>query len=75
MAFEYLEKYQNLTTEEIYDKAMDLAKSLNYRAAMSAMQREAKNWGIETLRDDLCLFLEKKDKIDEGNLIMLLTDF
>lgn len=75
MAFEYLEKYQNLTTEEIYGKAMFLAKSLNYRAAMSAMQREAKNWGIETLRDDLCLFLEKKDKIDEGNLIMLLTDF
>ena len=75
MAFEYLQKYQKLTTEEIYDKAMNLAKSLNYKAAMSAMRREAKNWGINTLRDDLCLFLEKKDKIEEGNLVMLLTDF
>lgn len=74
MAFEYLQKYQNFTAEEIYDKALQLARNLKYETAVGTIQREAQFWGKEAVKEDLMEFLQKGEKISEYNLIMMLTD-
>ena len=73
MEKELYQKFQKLTTQEIYDKAIQLATELNYKAGLSSIKRNAKYWGKEAIRDDLILFLTKREKLDEGNLIMHLT--
>ena len=73
MAQDYSQKFQKLTTQEIYNKAIHLAMELNYKAAIETMEQEANFYSKEAIRDDLILFLTKREKLDEGNLIMHLT--
>ncbi len=71
---ELYQEYQKLTTEEIYDKALQLAAKLNYQVGISSIERNCKNWGKETIRNDLCRFLAAGNKMSEYNLIMFLND-
>lgn len=71
---ELYQKYQKLTTEEIYDRALQLAKNLKYKTAVGTIQREAQFWSKEAIKEDLMEFLQKGEKISEYNLIMMLTD-
>ena len=74
-AEELSQKYlKELTTEEIYEKALQLARNLRYETAVETIKREAQFWSKEAIKEDLIEFLQKGEKISEYNLIMMLTD-
>ena len=74
-AEELSQKYlKELTTEEIYEKALQLARNLKYKTAVETIKREAQFWSKEAIKEDLIEFLQEGEKISEYNLIMMLTD-
>ena len=44
MEKELYQKFQKLTTQEIYDKAIQLATELNYKAGLSSIKRNGFRW-------------------------------